>query len=100
MLQHLEFVAQFFVAAFEQSAASHTLWEFALIAAIGLAGGAVAVAVRTSILAAALPTAERLPGGIEPPRDTSHMLAQSAPDAAGKPRPRAPGLVTTTIACR
>ncbi|TQO22480.1 DUF6412 domain-containing protein [Paramicrobacterium agarici] len=96
MLQYIEFLARFFTAAFELSATDHTLWEFALIAAIGLAGTAVVVTARTRV-AVAVTAGEPFIERIVPPRDTSRMLAQSAPDAAGKPRPRAPGLVTTTV---
>lgn len=96
MLQYIEFLARFFTAAFELSAANHTLWELALIAAIGLAGTAVVAAAHTSFPVAAT-AGEPFSGRIVPPRDTSRMRAQSAPDAAGKPRPRAPGLVTATV---
>ncbi|MCW4457063.1 DUF6412 domain-containing protein [Microbacterium sp. MPKO10] len=97
MLQYIEFLARFFTAAFELSAADHTLWELALVAAIGLAGTAVVVTARTSFAPAVTAGTPRT-SSILPPRDTSRMLAQSAPDAAGKPRPRAPGLVTATVA--
>ncbi|PFG29475.1 DUF6412 domain-containing protein [Paramicrobacterium agarici] len=97
MLQYIEFITRFITAAFELSAANHTLWEFALVAAIGLAGTAVVVTAH-SRFAIAVTAGEPFVGRILPPRDTSRMLSQSAPDAAGKPRPRAPGLVTATVA--
>lgn len=97
MLQYIEFIARFFAAAFELSATDHTLWEFALIAAIGLAGTAVVVTAHTSFTVA-VTAGTPVTGRILPPRDTSRMLSQSAPDAAGKPRPRAPGLVAATVA--
>lgn len=97
MLQYIEFLARFVTAAFELSATDHTLWEFALIAAIGLAGTAVVVTARTSF-ALAVTAGEPVADRIVPPHDTSRMLSQSAPDAAGKPRPRAPGFVTATVA--
>ncbi|SEB49706.1 hypothetical protein SAMN04489806_0861 [Paramicrobacterium humi] len=98
MLQYLEILTRFLTAAFELSASQHTLWQFALLAAIGLAGGAVLVYARTSLVLAALVFGARPPERIVPPRDIARLLSQSAPDAAGKPQPRAPGAGVPAVA--
>lgn len=97
MLQLIDVLARFITGAFATAAAQSTLWEFALVAALGLAGTAVFIAARGCFSHITLTAGDLLPSRIAPPRDTSRMRSQSAPDAAGKPLPRAPGLVTPTV---
>lgn len=98
MLHYLELLARFLTAAFEVSVSNHGLWQFALLAAIGLAGGAFAVAAHTTLVLASLVFDAQPPKRIAPPRTIERLLSQSAPDAAGKPRPRAPGTGVPAVA--
>lgn len=97
MLQLIDALARVATGTFATAAAQSTLWEFALVAALGLAGTAVFIAARGCFSHLTLTAGELVPSRIAPPRDISRMSAQSAPDAAGKPQPRAPGLVTATV---
>ncbi len=86
-------------------------WIAVVLGTIGFAGTADAGATGTITIALALLAASVVlltlvamthpaPGGASPPHprraiDVSSLLAQSDPDAAGHPRPRAPQSVAT-----
>jgi hypothetical protein len=100
MLAFIELVGRFFVAPFESVHAAST--PAGIIAVAGLAGaiGLVAVVAAAGVtsvaaLAASLRVRARLERPIEP-ADKGELLSQSDPDAAGRPRPRAPGFSLQT----
>jgi hypothetical protein len=92
VLHSIEFLARFFTAGLIAPAGQQDFLQFALLAAIGLAGAAVLVYARACLALAGVVLGSRPPLREAAPRDVARMLAQSDPDAAGKPRPRAPGV--------
>jgi hypothetical protein len=100
MIQFVELLGRIFAAPLD------SVWSSTgpagLIALAGMVGaiGLVTVVAASRVgvivaLAAALNVRTRLERAIEP-ADRGELLSQSDPDAAGRPRPRAPGILLQT----
>lgn len=97
MIAYLELLARLVVSLLGLSASGSGLWEFALLAAIGIAGTAAVLYARNAFVQASIVLGLLPPEPVVIPSAIARMLAQSDPDADGKPRPRAPGRLATTV---